>query len=95
MNVIVCGFVVHLIFLFSIFDIYFKSPIVHDIESHSSPLQPPARRLVLFVADGLRADKFYNDNFYNVPYLRLEEKCFLLDNNFLRICLNIFNLYTT
>ena len=30
----------------------------------------PARRIILFVADGLRADSFYENNIQNAPYLR-------------------------
>ncbi|GFQ99923.1 GPI ethanolamine phosphate transferase 1 [Trichonephila clavata] len=40
---------------------------------YSSPLPAPAKRLVLFVADGLRADKFFEVNYAgesNSPYLR-------------------------
>jgi phosphatidylinositol glycan class N len=57
----------------SVFDIYFKSPIVHDIKPQSSPLEAPARRLVLMVADGLRADSFYEaDDLFkgNASHLR-------------------------
>lgn len=55
------GPILHLIFLASIFDIHFKSPIVPVDDAHlSPPLFPaPARRLVLFVADGLRGQSFY------------------------------------
>ena len=66
-------FVVHLIFVYSIFDIYFTSPMVHGMSPHTSPLAPPARRLILFVADGLRADKLYEldaDGKTRAPYLR-------------------------
>ena len=39
---------------------------------YKSNLKPPAKRLVLFVADGLRADKFFevDDGKTRVPYLR-------------------------
>lgn len=55
----VLGLLVHLVFFGSIFDIYFTSPLVHGMTPQSTSLPPPARRLVLFVADGLRADALY------------------------------------
>lgn len=67
------GILVHIVYLASIFDIYFTSPLVHGMEPFKSTLEPPARRLVLFVADGLRADKFYEMNekgATRAPYLR-------------------------
>uniref|UniRef100_A0A8C0J8U2 GPI ethanolamine phosphate transferase 1 n=1 Tax=Chelonoidis abingdonii TaxID=106734 RepID=A0A8C0J8U2_CHEAB len=70
---IVAGLLVHCVFLASIFDIYFTSPLVHGMTPQRTPLLPPAKRLVLFVADGLRADTLYelDDNGTSqAPYLR-------------------------
>ena len=43
------GFVFHLVYILSIFDIYFRSPLVHGIEPVQPSAEAPARRLVLFV----------------------------------------------
>ncbi|XP_062057746.1 GPI ethanolamine phosphate transferase 1 isoform X2 [Lepus europaeus] len=67
------GLFVHFVFFVSIFDIYFTSPLVHGMTPQFTPLPPPAKRLVLFVADGLRADALYeldeNGN-SRAPFLR-------------------------
>uniref|UniRef100_A0A8C5TD45 GPI ethanolamine phosphate transferase 1 n=1 Tax=Malurus cyaneus samueli TaxID=2593467 RepID=A0A8C5TD45_9PASS len=70
---ILAGLLVHCVFLVSIFDIYFSSPLVHGMTPQQTPLPPPAKRLVLFVADGLRADSLYeldSNGTPRAPYLR-------------------------
>ncbi|OJJ95896.1 hypothetical protein ASPACDRAFT_81654 [Aspergillus aculeatus ATCC 16872] len=79
--------VFHLIYAYSIFDIYFVSPIVSGMKSFHVEREPgasaPAKRLVLFVADGLRADKAFqalpdpdesanddNEPIYLAPFIR-------------------------
>lgn len=64
-RLLVLGVVFHAAYVLSIFDIYFTSPVVPRIESAayaSASLPPPARRVVVFVADGCRADKFFEVN---------------------------------
>lgn len=59
--------------MLSIFDIYFKTPIVHGMEPVTPRFPAPAKRLVLLVADGLRADKFFEpdtNGSYRAPFLR-------------------------
>ncbi|XP_056290484.1 GPI ethanolamine phosphate transferase 1 [Pseudoliparis swirei] len=73
------GLTVHVIFFLSIFDIYFTSPLVHGMTPQTTPLAPPASRLVLLVADGLRADSLFTllpNGSSRAPYLRsvIEEK---------------------
>jgi phosphatidylinositol glycan class N len=58
----------HLILFYSIFDVYFTSPINHGMSVHRSTRLARAKRLVLFIADGLRADKFFQP-LNNTPYL--------------------------
>ncbi|XP_071443587.1 GPI ethanolamine phosphate transferase 1 [Hetaerina americana] len=72
MKIIWFAFALHLIFLSSVFDIYFTTPIVHGIPFEHNVFLPPAKRLVLFVADGMRADTFYHltANETKAPFLR-------------------------
>ncbi|MDP2436987.1 MAG: alkaline phosphatase family protein [archaeon] len=61
-RLLVLGCLFHLVYMVSIFDIYFRSPIVHGMEPHRADLQEaPADRLFLLVADGLRADTLFED----------------------------------
>jgi phosphatidylinositol glycan class N len=54
--------IIHLVFLASVFDIYFKSPIMEPFLHHKPGYESgtaPAKRVVIFVSDGLQADSFY------------------------------------
>ncbi|GAB6026889.1 hypothetical protein CHUAL_013534 [Chamberlinius hualienensis] len=73
--VLIIGAVVHIMMLLSVFDIYFQSSVIHGIEEHSSPISTAdAKRLVIFVADGLRMDKCFGSKLDNgdwaAPYIR-------------------------
>ncbi|XP_053401578.1 GPI ethanolamine phosphate transferase 1-like [Mercenaria mercenaria] len=72
-QLMIVGLLIHTVFFYSIFDIYFTSPIVHGMTPQSSLSVPPARRLVLFSADGLRADKMFEldkNGQTRIPFLR-------------------------
>ncbi|KAF6216689.1 hypothetical protein GE061_001035 [Apolygus lucorum] len=60
--------IVHCILLLGMFDVYFKSPIVPGLPTVGSTYKTPAKRLVLFLGDGLRIDHVYQT--CNVPFLR-------------------------
>lgn len=55
---IVIGLIFHVISIMSIFDIYFRSPVIEGLEAIPVPpnLMAPSKRVVFFIADGLRAD---------------------------------------
>ncbi|GAV74818.1 Sulfatase domain-containing protein/Lipase_3 domain-containing protein/PigN domain-containing protein [Cephalotus follicularis] len=70
---VILGVILHAVYMLSIFDIYFKTPIVHGMDPVTPRFNAPAKRLVLLVADGLRADKFFEPDLegnYRAPFLR-------------------------
>ncbi|KAI1425280.1 GPI ethanolamine phosphate transferase 1 [Xylaria sp. FL1777] len=67
--------VFHLVYIYSIFDIYFVSPIVSGMQlfrlERPAGEKAPADRLVLFVGDGLRADKAFQS--FPEPYPKTDQ----------------------
>ncbi|KAI6030169.1 Phosphatidylinositolglycan class N-domain-containing protein [Pisolithus marmoratus] len=61
LKLLVLGIVFHVIFIASVFDCYFTSPVVHGM-NHYGYAHGEAKRLVLIVADGLRADLLFTPN---------------------------------
>ncbi|KAF9474339.1 GPI ethanolamine phosphate transferase 1 [Pholiota conissans] len=69
-KLLLLGFVFHLVFINSVFDCYFTSPVVHGMQSYGSQEKgaAAAKRLVLIVGDGLRADLLFSVNaFSGIP----------------------------
>ncbi|KAJ7492091.1 Phosphatidylinositolglycan class N-domain-containing protein [Mycena latifolia] len=71
------GLLFHLIYIGSVFDCYFTSPVVQGMQSYGLG-SPESKRLVLIVGDGLRADLLFQKNGFSsetspevvAPYLR-------------------------
>lgn len=55
---IIWGLTMHLIFLWGVLDVNFHSPIIQELPNVSILKNAPAKRLVLFIADGLRFRTF-------------------------------------
>ncbi|VDM58114.1 unnamed protein product [Angiostrongylus costaricensis] len=54
------GILIHAVLIYSIFDIYYTSPVISNVPAHEITNQnPPAKRLVVISADGLRLDTFF------------------------------------
>ncbi|XP_023024700.2 GPI ethanolamine phosphate transferase 1 isoform X1 [Leptinotarsa decemlineata] len=69
-KIILLGLAVHALLLFAVFDVYFASPLDRGMTPIRSTSSPPAKRLVLIVADGLRAEAIFGEDMrYRAPYL--------------------------
>jgi GPI ethanolamine phosphate transferase 1 len=68
--IVVSAIIVHILFLLSVFYIYFQSIIVKDLQPLKELYDAPAKRLVLIVSDGLRAQSFFDNNCNRTPFLK-------------------------
>ncbi|CAE6447867.1 unnamed protein product [Rhizoctonia solani] len=73
-QILLLGLVFHVVYIYSVFDCYFTSPVVHGMRQHrifwphNVHKKAPAKRVVLIVGDGLRADLLFNTNpFPDIP----------------------------
>ncbi|KAF8840654.1 PigN-domain-containing protein [Paxillus ammoniavirescens] len=78
LKLLTLGIIFHVVFIASVFDCYFTSPVVHGMTRHGSN-SGESKRLVLIVGDGLRADLLFTPNGFPpvessptvvAPYLR-------------------------
>ncbi|KAG9310904.1 Phosphatidylinositolglycan class N-domain-containing protein [Chiua virens] len=78
-KLLILGLIFHVVFIASVFDCYFRSPVVHGMTRYGST-SGESKRLVLIVGDGLRADLLFTPNGFSssinsrpevvAPYLR-------------------------
>ncbi|KAI0350922.1 PigN-domain-containing protein [Trametes cingulata] len=64
-RLLLVGLVFHLVYIGTVFDCYFTSPVVHGMRQHSLK-SAEAKRLVLIVGDGLRADLLLAKNGFSM-----------------------------
>ncbi|OJT08761.1 GPI ethanolamine phosphate transferase 1 [Trametes pubescens] len=64
-RLLLIGLVFHLVYIGTVFDCYFTSPVVHGMRQHSIE-RAEAKRLVLIVGDGLRADLLLAKNGFSM-----------------------------
>ncbi|KAI9457866.1 Phosphatidylinositolglycan class N-domain-containing protein [Boletus coccyginus] len=78
LKLLILGIIFHIVFIASVFDCYFRSPVVHGMIRYGSSTGE-SKRLVLIVGDGLRADLLFTPNGFSsldsapevvAPYLR-------------------------
>lgn len=68
-TIVILGIFIHVLLLITVFDTYFKSPLEHGMTSVQSTNKPTSKRVVLFIADGLRAQAILGKNENKTPFL--------------------------
>ncbi|KAF8076905.1 Phosphatidylinositolglycan class N-domain-containing protein [Lyophyllum atratum] len=58
-KLLILGLIFHLVYIGTVFDCYFTSPVVNGMQRHNVGYAE-AKRLVLIIGDGLRADLLFN-----------------------------------
>ncbi|KAF7307451.1 PigN domain-containing protein [Mycena indigotica] len=66
-RLLLIGLVFHLVYIGSVFDCYFTSPVVHGMQSYRVE-SGESKRLVLIVGDGLRADLLFQKNGFSSSF---------------------------
>ncbi|CAH8499019.1 unnamed protein product [Heterobilharzia americana] len=61
---------IYLIQFYSIFDIYYTSPLTHGTNLVPLNVSAPATHVIFIVSDGLRADKLFGNDMEYTPFLR-------------------------
>ncbi|CAH8509933.1 unnamed protein product [Schistosoma rodhaini] len=62
--------VVNLVQFYSIFDIYYTSPLTHGMNIIPLNISAPTTHVIFMVSDGLRADKIFSQDMKYTPFLR-------------------------
>lgn len=68
-KLVLISFSIHLFLLLAVYDTFFQSIIETDLPSTSTIKNPPAKRVLLIIVDGLRAQAIFEENEYTAPFL--------------------------
>ncbi|CAH8840711.1 unnamed protein product [Trichobilharzia szidati] len=61
---------IYLVQFYSIFDIYYTSPLTHGSDLVPLNISAPATHVIFIVSDGLRANKLFDHDMNHTPFLR-------------------------
>lgn len=68
-RVVVLGTFIHFMLFVAVMDIYFASPVEKGMKPYRIQREVPAKRLVLIVSDGLRAESIYEAHQNRTPFI--------------------------